>query len=285
MSILLDALKKSEEQRQLGRPPTIHSSVEEPPGGGALIRHWVPVSLMGLSVLVMAWFGWQQFRQPEAGSDKPAQVTQADVRSVQATPDGASQESAPEPATPAQGGREQEQRTPVESFEPKDQTSSAVSSLQAQNNEEPGDTDENAVAAAAPSQPQVSLTQTVDAAQQDSQSVSQEEQQAAAQYAIQEAQQTSQSITQEPQPGRSQMQPYLTEPISYWEIPQGVRDNLPEFRITVLVYADRPEDRFLLLNGQRMAEEDELQDGLVLDEIRRDGAVFRYRNYLFLVKG
>jgi hypothetical protein len=30
---------------------------------------------------------------------------------------------------------------------------------------------------------------------------------------------------------------------------------------------------------------DELTDGVVLDEIRRDGAVFTYRKYRFLVKG
>jgi general secretion pathway protein B len=68
-------------------------------------------------------------------------------------------------------------------------------------------------------------------------------------------------------------------------LPQGVRDNLPEIKITVLVYAEEPDDRFVLTNGQRLAEKDELQSGLVLDEIRRDGAIFLYRKYRFLVKG
>ncbi len=76
----------------------------------------------------------------------------------------------------------------------------------------------------------------------------------------------------------------LQKPISYWELPQGIRDNLPEIKITVLVYAENPDDRFLLSNGQRMVEKDELDGGLVLDEIRKDGAVFLYRNYRFLVK-
>ena len=56
-------------------------------------------------------------------------------------------------------------------------------------------------------------------------------------------------------------------------------------RINVLVYAENPEDRFLLINGQRLVEKEELADGVVLDEIRRDGAVFLFRNYRFLVKG
>jgi hypothetical protein len=68
-------------------------------------------------------------------------------------------------------------------------------------------------------------------------------------------------------------------------LPQGIRDDLPPIKITVLVYAERPGDRFLLTNGQRLVEKDQLDGGLVLDEIRKDGAVFLYRNYRFLVKG
>jgi hypothetical protein len=86
------------------------------------------------------------------------------------------------------------------------------------------------------------------------------------------------------EPGQSKLEPHIAEPISYWELPQGIRDNLPEIKITVLVYAEKPDDRFLLTNGQRMAEKDEMQSGVVLDEIRRDGAVFLYRKYRFLVK-
>ena len=80
-------------------------------------------------------------------------------------------------------------------------------------------------------------------------------------------------------------QPHQSEPISFWQLPQAMRDGLPEFKINVLVYAEKPEDRFLLINGQRLVEKEELTAGVVLDEIRRDGAVFRYRNYRFLVKG
>jgi general secretion pathway protein B len=86
-------------------------------------------------------------------------------------------------------------------------------------------------------------------------------------------------------PGAAEEPSLATEPISFWELPQGIRDDLPEMRITVLVYAESPEDRFLLMGGQRMVEKDEYQEGIVLEEIRRDGAVFLYRKYRFLVKG
>jgi len=83
---------------------------------------------------------------------------------------------------------------------------------------------------------------------------------------------------------RRPVEPHVAEPISYWELPQGIRDDLPEIKITVLVFAEHPGDRFLLSNGQRLVEKDELDGGLVLDEIRKDGAIFLYRNYRFLVK-
>ncbi|NNJ64059.1 MAG: GspB domain-containing protein, partial [Xanthomonadales bacterium] len=54
---------------------------------------------------------------------------------------------------------------------------------------------------------------------------------------------------------------------------------------TVLVYADKPEDRFLLVSGQRVVEGDTLDGNIMLEEIRREGAVFIYRSYRFLMKG
>jgi hypothetical protein len=84
---------------------------------------------------------------------------------------------------------------------------------------------------------------------------------------------------------RPGIEPHISEPISYWELPQAIREGMPEIKITVLVYSVNPGDRFLLANGQRVVEKEELDGGLVLDEIRKEGAVFLYRNYRFLLKG
>jgi hypothetical protein len=67
-------------------------------------------------------------------------------------------------------------------------------------------------------------------------------------------------------------------------MPQSLREGLPELRIRVLVYADRSEDRFLLLNDTRLLEGEELEPGLRLEEIQRDRAIFSYRNYRFHLK-
>ena len=74
------------------------------------------------------------------------------------------------------------------------------------------------------------------------------------------------------------------EPISYWELPDAVRTDVPEIKFSVLVYATNPEDRFVLINGQRLGEGGSAQPGLVVKEIRRDGVIFSYRLYQFLVE-
>jgi general secretion pathway protein B len=70
--------------------------------------------------------------------------------------------------------------------------------------------------------------------------------------------------------------------IDFWELPDNVRSDLPEMRLSVMVYAEQPEDRFVLLNGQRLYEGDELQPGLVVSEVRRDGVIFSFRRYRFI---
>ncbi len=74
------------------------------------------------------------------------------------------------------------------------------------------------------------------------------------------------------------------QPISYWELPESVRSELPGLRVSVLVYANKPADRFILLNGKRQAEGDSYFPGLVVEEIRLDGVVFSYRLYRFLIR-
>lgn len=259
MSILLDALKKSEEQRQLGQTPTIHTSIEGQHGERESAQYWIPLSLMALSLVVMTWFAWQQFRQPGPGNVQSAPPGPAESLTVQAIPPGQTVNGAPEQETAGQGTREPEQRTPVETYESQDRVMSDANARQAQLASESGKPEMNVSSTEEPSSPSVS-------ANADSQT------------------QMDQNF-QEQQTRPAPMQPYIAEPVSYWELPQGVRDNLPDFKITVLVYAEKPGDRFLLLNGQRMAEKDELQSDLTLLEIRRDGAVFQYRNYRFLVKG
>ena len=73
------------------------------------------------------------------------------------------------------------------------------------------------------------------------------------------------------------------KPVSYWQLPESIRQEMPVPKISVLVFADRTEDRFILMNGKRLGQGDEVMTGMKLEEVRRDGAVFSYRHYHFLV--
>ena len=64
MSILLNALKKSEAQRQLGETPGIHSTVETPSTGSASDQQWIPLLMLVLAATAIAWFGWRQYHEP-----------------------------------------------------------------------------------------------------------------------------------------------------------------------------------------------------------------------------
>jgi general secretion pathway protein B len=254
MSILLDALKKSEEQRQLGKTPDIHGSADHDPAGerksGGM---WLPLSMMAVTAVAITWFGWQQYREPE-----PAIVSGSrDVSpvSVPATKP-AVQQPAPDSRTPVESftaaGEEAveppEESTVDEAMRGREELARSISQYREPAQEQSESPDAGTPGAAVPDTgPAIPVSQ----------------------------------------PGSSTpapVQPHISDPVSYWELPQNVRDSLPEFNISVMVYAEEAENRFLLINGQRMVEKDSME-GVELVEIRRNGAVFRYRNYRFLVKG
>lgn len=77
--------------------------------------------------------------------------------------------------------------------------------------------------------------------------------------------------------------PPRNEPIHRLELPPNIRQQLPPFNVAVQVYDEQPEARFAIIGGERYYEGEELRPGLKLVEIRRQGLVFTYRNYRFLV--
>ncbi|MEJ2401019.1 MAG: general secretion pathway protein GspB [Xanthomonadales bacterium] len=261
MSMLLDALRKSEEQRRLGAQPDIHRTPDAPPpDAGEPLRQWLPVALIVVSALVMAWFGWQQFQPPSEPAAIARDATQARGPEQPAAPGG----------TPSEAPR-----TPVEAY-------AAPQSPAAETTADEG--------SAASGQRTASLQdisefkappgETAPSGKPSPESVA-----AASQPASAPEPKPKPAARSEPGATAARDASYEPRVMTYWELPQGVRDSLPPFRISVIVYADDPANRFLLVNGVRLQEGDELQGGVVLEEIRRDGAIFRARNYRFLVKG
>lgn len=59
--------------------------------------------------------------------------------------------------------------------------------------------------------------------------------------------------------------------------------NLPELHLDLHVYADRPRDRFAMINMHRVAEGDSLPSGVQVEAIRPDGVVLSYHGTRFLL--
>jgi len=67
----------------------------------------------------------------------------------------------------------------------------------------------------------------------------------------------------------------------YYELPYNVRKDLPVLTISMHVYAAAPEQRFVMIDGERKTEGETVHEGLTLREIRPDGLVLEFRGQRF----
>ena len=70
MSILLEALRKTEKNQHLRETPTIHTDNQPVPVSEPFPIRWL-VILLVVAMLVIGWFFWRQYQQP-AGIDPAA---------------------------------------------------------------------------------------------------------------------------------------------------------------------------------------------------------------------
>ncbi len=252
MSILLDALKKSEAQRQLGETPTLHTPL---PGEGMDMengKQWIPIVMLVLTACVITWIGVVQYSLPEE--------TIGDLNET----DTIVQSGVDEPGgTTTTRGSENPAGTPVKDYSAPAQPEQSVDTQASM-----AGTDTGVESGSIPDQPANKAPDEVPLVHQgpnDEGDLTGEDE---------NSDRLEDPVTDK----------YKLETISYWQLPQSLRDELPEIRITVLVYAENPEDRFLLINGERMREADELDGGLGLEEIQRDRAIFTFRKYRFHLK-
>ena len=262
MSILLEALRKSEKNKKKHSVPTIYSDDQSGPVLESFRFGPLVLTLIFAAFLVGGWFTWRQYRAPDDVYRPPVTLApdRASVAADQASgsqPAGGEAAEMPSPGTvndnPARStstvnNTAPQARTPVESFQrPASSTSSPgsanVDSAVVKN---PSGQNSNSGGSQSVSRPSTSST----------------------------------LVPATPKPNV----PYKPEPIGYWELPDAIRSEVPEIKFSVLVYAKNPEDRFVLVNGQRLGEGDSVQSGLLVQEISRDGVVFSYRLYQFLVE-
>lgn len=256
MSILLEALRKSEKNQHLRDAPTIHSD-DQPGFASESLPTGLLALLLVIALFVSGWFVWRQYRPPAVIFQPPVTQVAKEINVDSAPVSKDKQGNQAAPSEPASNTLSAQTRTPVESYEP------------------PVSDD--------PQPEEVVQDVAGEAAAQNTDNTQAAPGQA---NTTQAGKPTSASAATRQSAGKAEQKydPGEPEPISYWELPDAVRADVPEIKFNVLVYATKPEDRFVLINGQRLGEGGNVQPGLVVKEIRRDGVIFSYRLYQFLVE-
>jgi general secretion pathway protein B len=66
-----------------------------------------------------------------------------------------------------------------------------------------------------------------------------------------------------------------------WDLPFATRKDIPALDLSMHVYSADPKERFVVLKGDRHIEGDEVAQDLILREIRQDGLVLEYKGQRF----
>ena len=260
MSILLEALRKSEKNQHMRDAPTIHS--DDPSGPVTEPLQTGPLAiLLIVALFVSGWLVWRQYQPPEGSYQPPVSLGADGVRSVSKPATVDKQVELDAPSLPGANTSSGQGRTPVESYEPPE------SDVLPTTTEVSGPTTSDASDTAA----ELSDKNPARPEQKTNVSLPEPTPKPAA------SNQTAEAEPESYHPGEP-------APIGYWELPDSIRADVPVIKFSVLVFAADPADRFVLINGERLEEGDSAQPGLVVKEIRREGVVFSYRLYQFLVE-
>lgn len=259
MSFILDALKKSESDRQRQSGPSLFEVKVAPP------RRTLPVWAVAIAVLLainIVVVSWMLLR-------RPATQSRATAASAASAPSAA-------PAGPAAAG--QSFAAARAAATPREPGSGAVTSTPA------------ASAAPAPG-PSVSAAQPAGADHTTAPAVSSSSQSPAAPLAHSADQSgNEQGAGDNPADHAPAVEPDTASASSgsagqdlplYQQIVTSA--GLPDLHLDLHVYADRPQDRFVMINMHRLGEGDALPNGVQVESIRPDGVVMTYHGTRFLL--
>lgn len=280
MSLILEALKKSEAERRLGQAPELLSPA---PYARRRTRRSGALMGFGLGVLAMLALGaggwWWLHQNPRPDAEiRPAAVPAAQITPV-AEPTPGSETLTPattetgaapaRPTPPLPATAQTAGRTTPAAPQTAAPARPEATRVPANSATPPPDVDIGAASRpsrpAAPSQP------------------------APPQPAPPLPIQTTAPTTAAATPGPATAPAGTTNPAlpslpSLASLPTEQRQSLPPLRLSMHVYDARPEARFVLIDGKRLRRGDDIASGLVLDDIRPDGVVIRYGGQRFLLQ-
>lgn len=245
MSYILDALRKAERERHLGQPPTLAAPplVLEP--ARRRVGLWLAVGLgLGLNAALLAFFLTRnQPAAPPATAASPAPA----VTSTPSTPPAS--HSLP-PARQASGREE----SPVTAREPAQLVPPTRSA---------------AVTATAPSTAPAPATPHKEPADRLIPELSSP--------TIPRASRGQREASSRPPltPGSVSLAPAPESVPSLETLSAGARRGIPALSLDIHVHSADPDKRFVVINGRRYREGEQLSEGPVLESVTREGAILR----------
>jgi general secretion pathway protein B len=307
MSLILDALKKSEAERQLGRAPGLSTPMplrrgetEEPRGRWLRYALWLAIAATGLA---LAWWlargtGAEGNAAEEARGAPPVAAAAIALPAAQDA-EPATRSAADAPAMPA-----------APAVRPTSDREAGDATIDPARHTPSGHT--AAAPLAVPSLPPVVEAATPLPRDPEFDSVERESEAtvapsasvasapplavpspaplppAAAPVPLPAAVPTSEPATPTQTPGNGTVVAEAVEPLLQTlprldQLVGSQRDALPPLKQTMHVYAEAPAARFVLIDGHRYREGDHLSGALQLVEIRRDGTVLQFDGLRFLL--
>ena len=279
MSLILEALKKSEQQRRLGEAPTFGSPVV----ATRKRRSILPVIAILIVVAGGVWW-WLGHR-----TSAPVPATPAPVASTKPAQTPISQQAQPRPATgtvrpapqrtpPAATAASQDKRAVGVGNVPR---TAPVTTAPAATVGIPPAPDKNA-GLRAPAPPAPAKTDAVPPAATPKTAGTMP---ATPPPVAPARQQPPAATTVDTKPA---VAPPPAAPAAagaalptVWELPYATRKDIPAIELSMHVFSSDPKQRFVVIKGDRHAEGDEVGTDLVLKEIRQDGIVLDYKGQVF----
>ncbi len=268
MSYILDALRKSENQRRIGQTPDLASA---PAAAARPTRRWPAAAVAGLLVVAVAAAGWWWLSD---GQETDATPPVAEIETPVAEPPAREQAPSPDRRRTVTDRRSPAQEPPVRSVS------------------RPAPARPGAVPTPAPVVPEGERERLVETVAEAERLIAEQMAHQAGEQAAEQAREDSRA-GQEPaaadlEPEEKELagawEPERSDFLEAWELPLDVRRELPELKLSIHVFSLEPDQRFVLINGERRLEGDGLGSGVQLVEVSRQGAVIEFRDYRFLLR-
>jgi len=257
MSFILDALKKSESDRQRQSGPSLFEVKVAPPRRTLPVWAVAIAVLLGINIVVVSWM---LLRRPAAQSRAPT-ASATSAPSVAPAGPAAAQDSAAARAAATAREPGSSAARPTDGGAPGPGPAAAAAPPSA------------AAPAAAPAMSS-SHSSAAPLARGDNQSGGQ-------QGADDNPADHAPAVEPDATPGPGSSGSTGQDLPLYQQI--VISAGLPDLHLDLHVYADRPQDRFVMINMHRLGEGDALPSGVQVETIRPDGVVMIYHGTRFLL--